>query len=382
MHDRFKGKGQKGRTVLSHRRWYSHWGLSALLALAILLVSLVALLTLPERPMRFLMRAPMAESATVPISEAIAPSTDSQDDRLRVFRTLNSPPTDLESPIISAHEPATAFDGERDHLAPDIRRIVERGRLNVAIPGNDAFPFFYGLSGSSEVNGEGLEGLDIEIGRSLAAYLGVDVVFDRSSPTFDAVIDQVFEGKADLAIAKISLTLDRARKVRYSQPYVRLRPGLLFNRLALSNMINVDLHQNPVDVVRQLGSEALLGVIRASSYASFARSAFPQATIIEYPDWDSLVDAIIHGRVLAGCRDELAIKYAILMGANANVQMQSVVIDEWIDEIAVALPWESTVLSEFVDHYLSKTQLSFTADQLLTQFISTRQNRLRHYEPI
>jgi ABC-type amino acid transport substrate-binding protein len=259
-----------------------------------------------------------------------------------------------------------------DHLAPDMRRIVKRGTLNVAILGNDAFPFFYEALRGGETDSGELEGIDIQIGRSLAAYLGVDVVFDRSSPTFDAVIDQVFEGKADLAIAKLSLTLDRARKVRYSQPYASLRPGLLFNRLALSNMINFDLHQNPVDVVRQLGSDAHLGVIRASSYASFARSAFPKATITEYPDWNSLVDAIIHGRVLAGCRDELAIKHEILMRTNANVQMQSVVIDEWIDEIAVALPWENTVLSKFVDLYLSKTQLSFTADQLLTQFLNTQ----------
>ncbi len=376
MYRKLKGKTRERPVPLLSKRWYGHWGVSLLLAFAVLIGSLIALLMFSGRSMLFSLQSPVTEVLSTPISETTDPPGNVQGDRPHLVPLFRSPSTTLETPIISAHESATDFEGEIDRLAPDIRHIVERGTLVVAILGNDAFPFFYEKfdeePDSDEARVGNLEGIDIQIGRSLATYLGVDVVFDRSSRTFDAIVNQVFEGKADLAIAKISLTLDRARKVRYSQPYASLRPGLLFNRLALSNMINFDLHQNPLDVVRQRGSEAHLGVIRASAYANFARSAFPEATITEYSNWDSLVDAIIHGRVLAGCRDELAIKYEILGRSNANMQMQSLVIDEWIDEIAVALPWESAILSEFVNHYLSKAQLLFTADQLLTQFLNTQ----------
>lgn len=288
-----------------------------------------------------------------------------------------TPATPSEPLLRRALEPILPFDGDVQRLPPDLRRIVERGYLIVALPETDSFPFFYtAASGRSQsptadvpASDRPLAGLDVQIARSLAAYLGTEVRFERNHPSFDAVVDRVFQGEADLAIAKLSLTLNRARQVRYSQPYVRLRPGLLFNRLALSRVIDFDLHRNPVDAIRQMGSTAELGVIQASAYARFARGAFPAATIREYPDWESVVDAIIHGRVLAGCRDELAIKHEILTRPNANVQMQSIVMDGWTDKIAVVLPWESGALREFVNHYLTQTDLFFTADQLLTQFL-------------
>jgi|GEM_PF-763502 len=388
---------RKDRKWLSHpvaRLGKGHWVLSLVVASTILFLSLLALLSLPHHSLVFPGSAgnsptasvdrqteaiplPRQESRQEERSDRTNPNNRSGQSLQAISSSIRWEVEDTQrfsqQPIFWAPEPAIPFSGAVERLPPDMRRIIERGTLIVALPTNDAFPFFYqeeGLrNGAGQTVGE-LAGLDIQIARSLAAYLGVEVAFDRSSPTFDAVINQVFEGNADLAIAKISLTLNRARKINYSQPYVRLRPGLLFNRLALSRVIDFDLHQNPVDAIRQLGSYASLGVIQASSYASFVRGAFPEASIREYSDWDSLVDAIIHGRVLAGCRDELAIKHEILVRPNANVQMQSVVMDGWTDEIAVALPWESVSLREFLNQYLSKANLQFTADQLLTQFLT------------
>lgn len=370
MNNWVRRKQANHHRINSLRKGDSQLGVSILLAFAILVLSLASLLLI-SNPL-------VSNQAVSPTSAAQELLTlDSQRDVPHrgdyPIRSSDAPITRqsiASQSIIWAHESSVPFQGDINRLSPDIRRIIQRGTLVVALPSDDAFPFFY-----THPTRHALTGIDVKIARSLAAYLGVDVQFDRSSPTFDAVINTVFDQDVDLAIAKISLTLDRARQIRYSQPYASFRPGLLFNRLELSHVMDEsnypdsNPYQSPIDTMQRLGSAAHLGVIQASSYINFTRSMFPEAEITEYADWESLIDAVVHGRVLAGCRDELAIKHEILVRPDANIQMQSIVIDNWIDEIAVALPWESEILNKFVDYYLSATDLYFTADQLLTQFM-------------
>lgn len=101
---------------------------------------------------------------------------------------------------------------ERSLISPDMKRILERGYLIVALLERDNPPFFV----TDEP--QGLYGLDIKIARAIAAYLGVEVQFDRSAQTFDETIDAVYHLRADIAITKLSQTLNRARRVGFRAP--------------------------------------------------------------------------------------------------------------------------------------------------------------------
>lgn len=337
--------------------------LSLLLGALMLVLSFSGLGVGGDRPMPLLSLAESSEWGKEVIDT----------DRRDIPSTPQSNTTLPDQSFLWMHEAAVPLTGDHTKLAPDIQAILERGTLRIALLRADEFPFFYAKDSSASFDTtetDHLEGIDIQITRSLATYLGVEPIFLRNSATFNGVIDQVFNQEADLAISKLSRTLDRARKVRYSHPYVHLRPGLLFNRLELSRILQNNSSQNAIEAIQNLGGQAHLGVIHASAYANFVRRSFPQATIVEYPGWDQLLEAIVHGNVLAGCRDELAIKNEMLQNSNANIQMQSVVMDGWMDEIAIALPWQSTQLTEFVNSYLLELQLSLTADQLLTHYLS------------
>ncbi len=109
-------------------------------------------------------------------------------------------------------------------LAPDIARIVMRGELVVAMLGVDTPPFFY------EKKGE-LVGLEVDLAKSIAKELGVNVRFNRNAKSFNGVVDIIARGEADIALSKLSRTLARTQVISFSQPYLTLNHALLLNRV-------------------------------------------------------------------------------------------------------------------------------------------------------
>ncbi len=89
--------------------------------------------------------------------------------------------------------------------------IRERGTLIIATEGDWA-PWTY----HNEANE--LVGLDIEIGRAVAAYLGVEAQFEETS--WDSILAGVDSGRFDLACNGVGYTEERAKKYDFSTPYV------------------------------------------------------------------------------------------------------------------------------------------------------------------
>ncbi|NJO80352.1 MAG: transporter substrate-binding domain-containing protein [Cyanobacteria bacterium RM1_2_2] len=208
-----------------------------------------------------------------------------------------------------------------------------------------------------------MEGLDAQVARSLADQLGVEVEFNRSANTFDQVVKTVYQLDADLAISKLSRTLNRAKLVRFTQPYVTMRQGLLVNRLQIAQQAN---GRNIAEVIRSL--EGKVGVIQGSSYVGFLQKKFPKAEIVEFPSWSAAIDAVIRGDVLATYRDELEVKKIVLSKPDAALQFQTIALTDTEDSIAIALPWDSQHLLAFVNQSLEMMQINHTADSLLQDY--------------
>lgn len=246
----------------------------------------------------------------------------------------------------------------RSHLSPDFQRIQERGKLVVAMLGNDNSPFFM-LNKAGE-----LYGLDVKIARLLAEQLGVKLEFVRSAKTFDEVVDIVYDLGADLAISKLSRSLSRAKKVRFSRPYVTMRQGLLVNRLQLAQQAK---GRNTIEMLKELDGK--VGVIKGSSYVGFTKQKFPKATVVEFPSWDpDIINAVIRGDIVAAYRDELEVKKIVLSKPDAALKFQTIAFTDTQDSIAIALPWDSQHLLDFVNQFLETMKLEYTADTLLKEY--------------
>ncbi|HSM81127.1 MAG TPA: ABC transporter substrate-binding protein [Nodosilinea sp.] len=243
-------------------------------------------------------------------------------------------------------------------MPPDIQQILARGRLTVAVLGQDNAPFFVEREGQ-------LGGLDIQLARALADQLGVALEITRAAETFDEVVDTVYGQKADLAISKISRTLKRAQRVRFSRPYLRMRQGLLVNRLQLAEQTQ---GRSMVEAIRDLRGQ--VGVIQGSSYVGFLQQRFPQAAIVEYPTWEDTVEAVVRGDILAAYRDELEIKKVVRTKPDAALQLQTIALTDTQDALAVVLPWSSHHLLAFVDQYLDTLSAQYTVDTVLDEYAS------------
>jgi polar amino acid transport system substrate-binding protein len=246
---------------------------------------------------------------------------------------------------------------------PDIQRILDRGKLIVSILNQDNTPFF--SSSPTDLHGQTdqYKGLDIEMAEAIASHLGVQLELNATATTFDEAVNTVYRQEADLAISKVSRTMKRATRVRFSRPYVTMRQGLLVNRVQLAQQAE---GREMVEVIRQL--KGTIGVIQGSSYVGFAKQKFPQATVQEFATWSALVNAVMRGQVLAAYRDEVEIKKIVRNQPQSALQFQTIALTDTEDAIAMALPWNSEHLLGFVNQYLDMSKINYTADTLLDAY--------------
>lgn len=90
-------------------------------------------------------------------------------------------------------------------------------------------PLRVGVAGSKPfVTGSGstTDGLSVAVWRRVAAKAGVSYQLVYQ-PSVQAALDRVASGDLDVAVGPISITADRARKVRFTQPYFQARLSIL-----------------------------------------------------------------------------------------------------------------------------------------------------------
>ncbi len=249
---------------------------------------------------------------------------------------------------------------EEHLLPPDLLRIKQRGTLIIAMYHKDTKPFMF-----HDKNGL-LIGHDVELAEKMAEALGVDVEFDRSAKTFNEIIDMVAMEKVDMAISLVSRNIDRARKVRFSRPYITLRPTLLINRMTASRL-KID-RENPLRSLENFSGK--IGEKTGTSYVGIAKRVFPKAEIIEYKEWENTTDAVRDLAVDMALRDEIGVKNYISEYPEQAIQLQMIMLDDarYADHLAIALPASSAHLQEWVNLYFEINGVTGNADNLLKQY--------------
>lgn len=252
---------------------------------------------------------------------------------------------------------AVSNQTKRSAMPPDIQKIRQRGKLIVAMLNRENSPFFMTNPARN------FTGLDVKLAKALAEQLGVTLEFNRKAKTFDEVVKTVYDLKADLAISKLSRTLNRAERVRFSQPYLKMRQGLLVNRLQIAQQSN---GRSMTEAIRNL--QGKIGVIRGSSYVDFTQKKFPNATVVEFPTWAEAVEAVIRGDILATYRDELEVKKVVLSQPDTALTLQTIALTDTQDAIAMALPWDSPHLLAYVNQFLETNFVDYSAESLLQEY--------------
>ena len=236
---------------------------------------------------------------------------------------------------------------------PDIQRILTRGALIVAIPTFDSPPFFSG-------QGDGLHGLDIDLAQGIAASLGVRLRIVRHADTFDGVLDQVAGGEADVAICNLSRTLARARRIRFSDPYLTFKHALAINRLSFAHLAG---GRDLDTVIRHFTGK--IGVIGGSSFADYAARNFPTAQVVPFPDWAAVVEALKRGEVTAAYRDEFEIERLFKTDPKFALAARMVTLSDLEDSLGLAVAPGSYQLLALINLYLAQRPDKLTTEKAL-----------------
>ena len=227
-----------------------------------------------------------------------------------------------------------------EQLPKDMQRITENGKLTVALYFEDLHPFF--------VQGDdGLHGLDIDVAQMMADKLGVELEFVRKAETFDELVHMVARRDADVVISVLSRTVDRARYVRFSEPYLQLRQALMINRLMA---VRAKLGK---DVIAEMNREDIrIGVVRGSSYVGFANDLFPKANIVQFDRWDEIVAAVLNEELFAAFYDSVEVKNFLKDNKTANLYIQTMILQDNVDDISVAVHSDDTHLLSWVNLFI------------------------------
>ena len=231
----------------------------------------------------------------------------------------------------------------------------------------DSPPFYY-------VNEEKqLTGVDVEMIKGFARLLNVDVEFDRTPKSFNAVVDMIANEEADVAICKLSITFNRLRRVLYTKPYIEMHQALLVNHLLLAKQLEGGVRE---EVLRSLSGK--IGVIGKSSYVKYAKRNFSNMDIVEYQSWNDVVDAVKTGKVVAAYRDEAEIKKIIRDNPDSALNLLTVTLKDAADPKGIAVSKNSAHLKELLEFYIDSLNLNLTANKVLYDYDSIIKNIKRN----
>lgn len=228
-------------------------------------------------------------------------------------------------------------------LAPDIARIVMRGELVVAMLKVDTPPFFF-FDDSGQWTG-----LEVGLAQSLAKELGVKLRFNRDAGTFNAVVDLLANGQADLAISKLSRTLARTQTIAFSDAYLTLNHSLILNRVKFAQLSR----GRPLpEVIRNF--DGSIGVIAKSSFADYARTNFPHAKVQEFATWNEVLAALHKGEIVSAYRDEFEVKRVLKADPTVSLVLRTVTLKDLEDTLGIGVAVTDTTLLAYVNQFLAQ----------------------------
>jgi polar amino acid transport system substrate-binding protein len=256
--------------------------------------------------------------------------------------------------LVAVLIPMSAASADDSPTAKDSQTIIARGIIRVAITKFDLPGFHW-----READGQ-LSGPEIELARVIGRLLRVGVVFVDDCPTFDAVIDAVVSGRADIGLSKLSQTPYRVLRVRFSNPYLTLRQAFLFDRAFVGQKA---AGRHPEEELRKFSGT--LGVVANSEYVDFARRNFADARITEHQTWEDALESLVNNRLDAIYGDEFEVRRALKKNPSLNVRFGTAAFTDVNSFLSVAICPSCIRLREFVNYQIAENRVPFSIARLL-----------------
>jgi polar amino acid transport system substrate-binding protein len=242
---------------------------------------------------------------------------------------------------------------------PDIRQVQERGALRVGLVAKDIPPVL--VTGS---DGQPA-GIEVAMANGLARRLAVKLQFVRTAATHDELVAQVAAGEVDVAVSSVSRTVERARVVRFSRPYLTQSVAVAMNRVRALRE-GVACPDTPADAAALAARPGGLGVTRGGAYERALRNQDEKAIPVVFDNEKELHDARESGRLLAGLGGEIELRHMFVRRPAARITLKLCLVGKQKDQIAIAVRPDAPNLTAWIDVVLDNVDLRLNPSGIFT----------------
>ncbi|MCL2489019.1 MAG: ABC transporter permease subunit [Oscillospiraceae bacterium] len=236
-----------------------------------------------------------------------------------------------------------------DSPMPEIPLTGKNGTLKVATSAG-AMPFAY-MGANSE-----LKGYSIELIRRFAADQDMQIAYAEME--FGAMIPCIVSGKADIAIANISITEERKKSVLFTDPVCDDRLGI------------ITAANSPADAGGALDYTAFAGkrfaVKNGTIYDGIATELMEASEKLLFEDYASIYEAIQKGKADAALRNYYAAQMSLLDSEYTDLTLTVMPMGVHKLEIA-AISMDQDVIDSF-NAFLAALRADGTYDQMKTRW--------------
>jgi ABC-type amino acid transport substrate-binding protein len=239
-------------------------------------------------------------------------------------------------------------------VLPDLKPIMDRGKLIVALRSEDVAPVV-----STDATGA-LVGFDVDLARAIARQLGVELEFRRESHSSDQVVDAVARKEADIGLGLLSVRAEWAMHVLFTRPYTRQAIAALVNR---KRAVALGGRCPTATAIRALARQpGQMGIQRQSAIAGWLREGVSDAQPQEFDSLHDLFEAALAGKVLLTLQGEIGARVQLHSQPAASIQLQLCVLDTAPDVIAIAVRPDAPGLARWIDAFLQDRDVFYEAE--------------------
>jgi len=226
--------------------------------------------------------------------------------------------------------------------------IIKSGKLRICMTG-DYKPFTFYKPDQT------FEGIDVDLGQSLAASLGVQAQFVKTTWT---TLTNDFLSSCDIAMGGVSVTLDRARKASFSASH------MVDGKAAIARCADVAKFQS-LDMIDRPTTRAIVNP--GGTNERFARTHYKQAQLLMHPDNVTIFQQIIDGKADIMVTDASE----TLWQAKQHPQLCSINPDRPLQfsEKAFMLPRGDVAFKEYVDIWMHLLKATGAYEQIFNHWL-------------
>ena len=232
----------------------------------------------------------------------------------------------------------------------DAFTTVESGKLHMAT--NAAFPPYE----MTDDNG-GFEGIDVEIATAIADKLGLELVVDDMD--FSSVINAVQGGKADIAMAGLTVNEERKQNVDFTASY------------ATGVQVVIVPEDSDITTVDDLSNDKMIGTQEATTgyiYCSDTpeNGGYGEDHVVAYTNGATAIQALLGGKVDAVVIDNEPAKAFVA----ANPTLKILDTEYVTEEYAIGISKENNALLDAVNGALEALIADGTVQSIVDKYIT------------